>query len=69
MKNDVLLNIDKPCQFEKLYRQIKQLLNVHLMFCIPNSITTYHATGMGREVFKSHVEAPEQLVLTNRNGN
>ncbi|MEJ7677878.1 MAG: hypothetical protein WKG06_08430 [Segetibacter sp.] len=69
MKNDILLNIDNPCQLEKLYRQTNQLLSGHLKLCILDSNITYPDTYVSRKAFKSHLDTLEQLILNNRKDN
>lgn len=57
MKKDILLNIDNPCQLEKLYRAYKPTSKRQLKLCIPNSNSTYHTTDIGRETFNSYLNA------------
>ncbi|EJF08221.1 transcriptional regulator [Pontibacter sp. FD36] len=43
-----------------------QYLRVEKQFVGRKPNTTYHATDAGREAFKSHLDALEQLILNNR---
>ncbi|WP_266204720.1 winged helix-turn-helix domain-containing protein [Pontibacter kalidii] len=45
-----------------------EYLRVEKQFVGRKPNTTYHATDAGREAFKSHLDALEQLILSNRNG-
>jgi DNA-binding MarR family transcriptional regulator len=44
-----------------------QYLRVEKQFIGRRPNTTYHATDAGREAFKNHLDALEQLILNNRN--
>ncbi len=44
-------------------------LRVEKQFVGRKPNTTYHATDLGREAFKNHLDALEQLILTNRKEN
>lgn len=44
-----------------------EYLRVEKQFVGRKPNTTYHATDAGREAFKSHLDALEQLILNNRN--
>lgn len=43
-----------------------EYLRVEKQFVGRKPQTTYHATEAGREAFKSHLDALEQLILSNR---
>jgi DNA-binding MarR family transcriptional regulator len=43
-----------------------EYLRVEKQFIGRKPNTTYHATDIGREAFKSHLDALEQLILNNR---
>ncbi|ALJ00913.1 transcriptional regulator [Rufibacter tibetensis] len=43
-----------------------EYLRVEKQFVGRKPQTTYHATDAGREAFKSHLDALEQLILNNR---
>lgn len=43
-----------------------EYLRVEKQFVGRKPNTTYHATDAGREAFKSHLDALEQLILNNR---
>ena len=43
-----------------------EYLKVEKQFVGRKPNTTYHATDAGREAFKSHLDALEQLIMTNR---
>lgn len=43
-----------------------EYLRVEKKFVGRKPNTTYHATDKGREAFKSHLDALEQLILSNR---
>jgi DNA-binding MarR family transcriptional regulator len=43
-------------------------LGVEKQFIGRKPNTTYHATDAGREAFKNHLNALEQLILSNRQG-
>jgi predicted ArsR family transcriptional regulator len=44
-----------------------EYLRVEKQFVGRKPNTMYHATQMGREAFKNHLDALEQLILNNRN--
>ncbi|PSR55532.1 transcriptional regulator [Adhaeribacter arboris] len=46
-----------------------EYLRVEKQFVGRKPNTTYHATEAGREAFKSHLDALEQLILNNRQNN
>ena len=43
-----------------------EYLKVEKQFVGRKPNTTYHATDLGREAFKSHLDALEQLIMSNR---
>lgn len=45
-----------------------EYLRVEKQFVGRKPNTTYHATEVGRDAFKSHLDALEQLILSNRQG-
>ena len=46
-----------------------EYLRVEKQFVGRKPNTTYHATEAGREAFKNHLDALEQLILSNRKDN
>ncbi|WP_246853732.1 MULTISPECIES: winged helix-turn-helix domain-containing protein [Rufibacter] len=45
-----------------------EYLRVEKQFVGRKPQTTYHATDAGRQAFKSHLDALEKLILSNRQG-
>ena len=57
---------EQKINFTKLNQQRMKRVEKQFVGRKPN--TTYHATDAGREAFKSHLDALEQLILNNRTG-
>jgi len=67
MKDEIISNFNNPGSMKSNTGQTKQSFKLALKLCIPH--TAYHATDIGGEAFKSHLNAPGQLILSNRKDN